>query len=43
VKLLSRISAFLRAQIIFPGPAGQVADATGANGLIGLMQNMNNY
>ncbi len=43
MKLLSLILAFLRARILFPVPAGQVSDPTGANGLIGLMQNANNY
>jgi hypothetical protein len=38
-----KLPSFLRPQIIFPIPAGQVADAAGANGLIGLMQNVNNY
>lgn len=43
MKLLALIQAFLRARIIFGVPTGQVADAVGANGLIGLMQNVNNY
>ena len=37
------ISALFRPGAIFPIPAGQVPDATGANGLIGLMNNVNAY
>lgn len=41
---MKKLLAFLRARIIFGIPAGQQGvDPTGANGLIGLMSNVNNY
>jgi hypothetical protein len=41
---MKRILEFLRAAVIFQIPAGQQnVDDTGANGLIGLMANVNNY
>lgn len=43
-KLLSLISRFLRPLIIFSIPSGQQGvDPTGANGMIGVMNNVNNY
>lgn len=42
--ILARLSAFLRPKNIFNIPAGQQGvDPTGANGLIGLMANLNAY
>ncbi len=35
--------SFLRPAIVFPIPLGITPDKTGANGLFGLMQNMNKY
>jgi len=41
--ILALISAFFRPKNVFNIPAGQTPDATGADGLLGLMQNLNNY
>jgi hypothetical protein len=41
--MLPRILSYLDLPVIFPVPAGIVADKSAAGGLYGLMQNVNNY